>query len=298
MERFEIVDDDQEEANTNANTNAQHDDEQQESSGILAHQAGNPRFRSLSILVAVAMMVAILSIGSIALQTGNNNNNNNNTIDSKQDTNRSEPRPTGCLEPTMECMENHYLKNTRDRLGHDAPMHKGQALCNSDDETFPGVLYQFGLTPSGALVWQKCSSLNPSDSELVVLRAASTNNDTNDPSSLSSSLSLLPREKVWFQMTSDATWQIIVANDDGQEFDSPTTTTTSNTSLTVVWEQAVQNRPLPIQESPRCLNKKPVLDCPYIHFRRHGDIIMNYIDPNDGWVACKSHKKCYPDLWE
>jgi len=282
MERFEIVDDDQEEANTNA----QHEDEQQDSSGILPNQTGNPRFRSLPILVAVAMIFAILSIGFITLQTGNNNNNNNNN-NSKQEQNGSEPpRPIGCLEPTMECMENHYLKNTRDRLGHDAPMHKGQALCNGDEETFPGVLFQFGLTPSGALVWQKCSSRNPSDSELIVLRTASTNNETNDPSSLSLSLSLLPREKVWFQMTSDATWQIIAANDD------------DDTSLTVVWEQAVQNRPFPIQESPRCLNDRPVLDCPYIHFRRHGDIIMNYIDPNDGWVACKSHKKCYPDLWE
>jgi len=297
-----MVDDDQEEANTNA----QHEDEQQELSGILSNQTGNPRFRSLPILVAVAMIFAILSIGSITLQTGNNNTTNNitntntntntnntntntntnNSNSSKQEQNGSEPpRSVGCLEPTMECMENHYLKNTRDRLGHDAPMHKGQALCNGDEETFPGVLFQFGLTSSGALVWQKCSSRNPSDSELIVLRTASTNNETNDES-LSMSLSLLPREKVWFQMTADATWQIIAANDD------------DDTSLTVVWEQAVQNRPSPIQESPRCLNDRPVLDCPYIHFRQHGDIIMNYIDPNDGWVACKSHKKCYPDLWE
>ena len=184
----------------------------------------------------------------------------------------------------MECLSETPLRNTRDRLGHNAPLCRGQALCNGDDEKFPGVLFQFGLTASGALVWQKCNPSDPSQTEIVTLRAESQGNFTN------TSFVMPPRNESWFQMTSDATWQILSMVD--QNDDSIATTPT------VVWEQSVENQPRPVGVTPKCLSANPVLDCPYIHFRRHGDIVMNYIDAQDGWIACKSRKICYSSLWE
>ena len=183
----------------------------------------------------------------------------------------------GCYE--MECLTDSYLQHTRDRLGHNAPMFKGQALCNGDEDRYPGVLFQFGLTYQGALVWQNCSSLDPTESRRLILHNASAED---------ASIASLPTDKVWFQMTEDATWQIQVASQSDN----------SELSVDTVWEHAVQNQNQVVQASPRCLGGRPVLDCPYIHFRRHGDVIMNYIAAGTGaWVACKSRKICYPDLF-
>lgn len=173
----------------------------------------------------------------------------------------------GCFD--LKCLSPVPTKNTRDRLGHNAPLYKGQALCNSDQELFPGVLFQFGLTHSGALVWQNCSSTNPaSDSRVEVLY-----NNT--------SLSRFPWNEAWFQMTSDATWQIRISD-----------------GASVVWEHKIQNQDTekPIQATT-CLTNQPVMQCPYIHFRRHGDIIMNFRGLLGNWIACKSRKTCYPDLF-
>ena len=191
-------------------------------------------------------------------------------------------RSAGCHR--MECLSETPLRNTRDRLGHSAPLCRGQALCNGDDEKFPGVLFQFGLTASGALVWQKCNPSDPSQTEIVTLRAESQGSFTNTSS-------VMPAQnESWFQMTSDATWQILSMVE--QNDDSIATTPT------VVWEQSVENQPRPVGVTPKCLSANPVLECPYIHFRRHGDIVMNYIDAQDGWIACKSRKICYSSLWE
>merc|ERR1712176_74779 len=103
----------------------------------------------------------------------------------------------GCFQ--LECMRKQYLKNTEDRLGYDAPMFKGQALCNSDEERFPGIVFQFGMTQLGSLVWQKCSTEDEVDTDIVVIY------DHKSTPLLSS----LPSRDVWFQMTSDATWQIL-----------------------------------------------------------------------------------------
>ena len=69
----------------------------------------------------------------------------------------------------MECLSDKIRQNTRDRLGHGSAICIGQALCNGDDEKFPGVLFQFGLTSNGALVWQKCDPSDPSQTEIITL---------------------------------------------------------------------------------------------------------------------------------
>jgi len=223
----------------------------------------------------------------------------------------------------MECLSDTIRRNTRDRLGHGSPLCRGQALCNGDDEKFPGVLFQFGLTPNGALVWQKCDPSDPSQTEIITLVRVPpehTNNEfhdiTNTNNTISSSVVTTtvapPQNQLWFEMTPGATWKILSTA--GQDENSTTTTSTSTSTTTstststaaptsggtttLVWEQPVQNQPRPVGVYPECLSNRPVLDCPYIHFRRHGDIVMNYIDAKDGWVACKSRKICYPSLWE
>lgn len=52
-----------------------------------------------------------------------------------------------------------------------------------------------------------------------------------------------------------------------------------------------------IQLYPRCLNSRPVIDCPYLHLRqRGGNIVLNYIPESAGWQAQKVHKS-YPNLF-
>ena len=202
----------------------------------------------------------------------------------------------------MECLSDRILQNTRDRLSHSAPLCKGQALCNNDDEKFPGVLFQFGLTPNGALVWQKCDPSDPSRTEIITLRESELNNElhnnTNNTPPSSAAMASSQKQQLWFEMRPDATWQILSTT--GQENSTTTTTTTATATATttLVFEQPVQNQPRPVGVALKCLSDSPVMDCPYIHFRRHGDIVMNYIDTQDGWVACKSRKICYSSLWE
>ena len=202
----------------------------------------------------------------------------------------------------MECLSDQILQNTRDRLSHSAPLCKGQALCNNDDEKFPGVLFQFGLTPNGALVWQKCDPSDPSRTEIITLRESKLNNElhnnTNNTPPSSAAVAPSQKQQLWFEMRPDATWQILSTT--GQENSTTTTTATATATTTLVFEQPVQNQPRPVGVALKCLylSDRPVMDCPYIHFRRHGDIVMNYIDTQDGWVACKSRKICYSSLWE
>ena len=214
----------------------------------------------------------------------------------------------------MECLSDKIRQNTRDRLGHGSAICIGQALCNGDDEKFPGVLFQFGLTSNGALVWQKCDPSDPSQTEIITLVTVpapehnSELHNTNTNNAISSSVMTPPQNQLWFEMTSEATWQILSTT--SQEENSTTTNetdatatatataTSGGTATTLVWEQPVQNQPRPVGVTSRCLSDRPVMDCPYIHFRRHGDIVMNYIDSKDGWIACKSRKICYSSLWE
>lgn len=52
-----------------------------------------------------------------------------------------------------------------------------------------------------------------------------------------------------------------------------------------------------VQLYPRCLNNRPVMDCPYLHLRqRGGNIVLNYIPESAGWQAQKVHKS-YPNLF-
>lgn len=212
-------------------------------------------------------------------------------------------KTTGCHR--MECLSDRTLQNTRDRLSHSAPLCRGQALCNGDDEEFPGVLFQFGLTPSGALVWQKCDPSNPSETKIITFRPPDTEilnlddpGHNEHPNATPASMVAPLRSQLWFQMAPDATWKILTSANPHSDKEDSITPTSASAIATVVWEQTVQNQPRPVQATPKCLSNHPVLDCPYIHFRRHGDIVMNYIDAQDGWVACKSRNICYSDLWE
>ena len=221
--------------------------------------------------------------------TNTNTNTNTGNMDIMDDV---LDKNNGCY--PLECMPDKYLSNTRDRLTHNAPIYAGQALCNGDPEKYPDVTFQFGMTRSGRrLVWQNCSLTNRNDSKVIVLAnivdlfpTSTTTNDDDDNNNNNKD----NHHHVYFQMTPQATWQIL---------QNTSTTTTNNNkngrpNNIILWQHEVQNQNQIVQPSA-CLSN-PKLDCPYIHFRRHGDVIMNYIG-NQGWVACKSKKICYADLF-
>jgi len=197
----------------------------------------------------------------------------------------------GCV--PLDCLSELELRNTRDRLGPLAHLCKGQALCNGDAEKYPGTIFQFGLSENGSLVWQQCNPSDPSQTEVRVLREGNEKSD-----------------QVWFTMTAIGTWQIWESSSssspsslvDATTAPNATTVTTATNEATptpsLVWTQSVDDEQNISGEIRRCLHSRPVLDCPYLHFRRHGAVVLNYIDDQGSWVACDCQKSCFPGLWQ
>jgi len=205
------------------------------------------------------------------------------------DFSREKLTSAGCV--PLDCLSELELRNTRDRLGPLAHLCKGQALCNGDAEKYPGTIFQFGLSENGSLVWQQCNPSDPSQTEVRVLREGNEKSD-----------------QVWFTMTAIGTWQIWESSSspsslvDATTAPNATTVTTATNAATttpsLVWTQSVDDEQNISGEIRRCLHSRPVLDCPYLHFRRHGAVVLNYIDDQGSWVACDCQKSCFPGLWQ
>jgi hypothetical protein len=60
----------------------------------------------------------------------------------------------------------------------------------------------------------------------------------------------------------------------------------------LVWEKE-SNRD--IHATKECLHN-PLLDCPYLHLHKSGDVVLNWIDDEGKWLA-RNIKRCYKDLF-
>jgi hypothetical protein len=60
----------------------------------------------------------------------------------------------------------------------------------------------------------------------------------------------------------------------------------------VVWEKESNRN---IHASKECLHN-PLLDCPYLHLHKSGDVVLNWIDDEGKWLA-RNIKRCYKDLF-
>lgn len=167
-----------------------------------------------------------------------------------------------------ECQKDHP-----DRLGHMFPLYAGQAVCN-------GGQYRFGLTKQGDLQFHDCSS-----NKVQVFYNNYSSSSTADD--LDTKIA-----ELYFIMTETATLQLIalVDNEDGKS--------SSEKTELVVWRK--ESTKCNITPSPQCLHHHPVLDCPYLHLHKSGDLVLNWIDDgnNDKWMArnIMKHNNCYDNL--
>jgi hypothetical protein len=153
-----------------------------------------------------------------------------------------------------------YYDCQTDRMGHEQPLYPGQALCNDR--------YRFGLTREGVFQWQEC--LEGSNNAITQVFY----NGTITPSSSN-------QQRLHFVMRTDATFQIVLSSGtEGEE--------------SVVWEDKTTCGVVHVYK--QCLSR-PLLDCPYLHLHKSGDIVLNWIDDNGHWND-RNSKKCYKQLME
>ena len=82
---------------------------------------------------------------------------------------------------------------------------------------------------------------------------------------------------LYFVLNDDASWNVMRTN--------------ANID-TIQWREESLHQS--IQNYPHCLNN-PLLDCPYLHLRKSGVIVLNFIDPISGWIA-ENIRHAYPNL--
>jgi hypothetical protein len=148
-----------------------------------------------------------------------------------------------------------------DRLGHKTPLYSGQAICNHE--------YRFGLlarddgtNTTTTLQWQNCES-----GKIAVLYSYSTNKKQKQ------------EDDVYFELQEDATFQLRSGSGSG--------------SNEVLWEKPSTYK---IHATHECLHN-PILDCPYLHLHKSGDVVLNWInsDNNGAWMA-RNIKRSYKDF--
>jgi hypothetical protein len=160
-----------------------------------------------------------------------------------------------------------YYDCQTDRMGHEQPLYPGQALCNDR--------YRFGLTREGVFQWQEC--LGGSNNTTQVFYDGATLNFTYSGIATSSS----NQQRLHFVMRTDATFQIVLLSGTGGD-------------ESVVWEDTMTCGIVHVYK--HCLSR-PLLDCPYLHLHKSGDIVLNWIDDNGHWND-RNSKKCYKQLLE
>lgn len=147
----------------------------------------------------------------------------------------------------------------KDRLGHDAIMDAGKALCNGQ--------FRFGLTITGRLQWKDCLT----NATRVFWDAAAT-----FPEDLVASAN--QKGPLEYYLSRDATMRVVQDGGDAK-----------------FWEKRCLRN---VQIHSQCLSKPNLdLDCPYLHLHENGDLVLNHIRPDgDGWQALMS-QDVYWDLW-
>ena len=194
------------------------------------------------------------------------------------------PAPSTLCTGVYDCQDEHP-----DRLGHFARLYAGNAVCND--------LYRFGLTQSGVFQFEDCST-----GQVQVFYDGS--NDYPPPSSSASDV--VGGDRNWgdasplfFVMTDKATLQVVLDNDrQAQQHQSGVADKVgsdgNSSTTTVVWEKATHG--CPVNPSPHCLSN-PLLDCPYIHLHKSGDVVLNWISDDGPWLTSSMQKRCYDGLF-
>jgi hypothetical protein len=121
--------------------------------------------------------------------------------------------------------------------------------------------YRFGLTHEGVFQWHDCDT---HQTHVFYTPTTTTTTTTNNQVS-------------YFEMQEDAAFQLY-------SYDNQ-----------VVWKKASTRQPK-IHFSAHCLSR-PLLDCPYLHLHKSGDVVLNWIDDNNGKWVDRNIKRCYNDLF-
>jgi hypothetical protein len=81
-------------------------------------------------------------------------------------------------------------------------------------------------------------------------------------------------DTVYFELQEDATFQI------------------RSGSKEILWEKPSTRK---IHATPECL-QDPDLDCPYLHLHKHGNVVLNWINDDNGEWMDRNIQRCYKDF--
>ncbi|KAG7365448.1 hypothetical protein IV203_038652 [Nitzschia inconspicua] len=143
-----------------------------------------------------------------------------------------------------------------DRIGHFDWIKQGQALCNDE--------HRFGLTKSGILIMESCGNSETGTNRTTV--------------TLMSHL-----DAKGFRMTDHGNFQLVASVDVAADV----------TNDDNILEDAIPI--VPIEPTGRCLNR-PVMECPYLHLHKSGDLVLNSVNSDGSWSDRKA-SKVFPDLF-
>lgn len=172
----------------------------------------------------------------------------------------SSPPPVSVSSCDYECSPLNKKRKT-ERLGHNTPLYKGQAICNHDQ--------RLGISHEGVFQLHDCLS----DTVQVFFNASSW---VSSPTSM-----------LYFEMSEAATFQIWVrSNKTDEEENDPV----------VIWEEPTVRTTM--QVTPQCLSP-PLLDCPYLHLRKGGMlVVLNWINSETNEWMDRDIRRCYKHLFD
>lgn len=163
-----------------------------------------------------------------------------------------------------------------DRLGHNVALFAGKAICNAK--------YRFGVTQDGVLQWHNCDS---NERNVVYDRKkhlqAQLEGGEDGTDAATTTMLQNAKEDLFFRMTETGSLHIVLQFSNGK----------IGHEEMVIWEKVPT---LTITPTKKCLHN-PLLDCPYLHLHKSGDVVLNSIDPNDGHWSDRKIQKCFDDLF-
>jgi hypothetical protein len=144
-----------------------------------------------------------------------------------------------------------------DRIGHFQWIQQGEALCNDR--------HRFGVTTSGELIKETCGGVS-----------ANTNRTSH--------ILMFNPEAHGFRMTDHGHFQLVLSTHGRPNIDN---------SSNLLQDAAPT---ISIEPTGQCLSQ-PELECPYLHLRKSGDLVLNSINTDGSWSDRKV-RKIFPDLFD
>lgn len=144
-----------------------------------------------------------------------------------------------------------------DRLGNETPLFAGEAMCNKQ--------YRFGMTEDGDFLVHDCES----NVKQVFYSSPYNKGDKKD-------------EKVptiYFKLKENGVFRVISEDEQKEK--------------TVMYEHKPKRT---VYKTEQCL-EKPALGCPYLHLRKTGQVVINWIDEDSKEWVDRYIDKIYPKLY-